>query len=187
MSKDHQRRQAARQEAAGIGDRAGKREYPVIVVGIGAPTGGIQSLNKIFAKLPAGHGVAFVVIPHPEPSRENLTPTLLRSRRSCPWWKRRKGCRSSRTASTSCPRQVPQHQRFPTHLQEPLQCNGLWMPVDHFFCSLAADQRGRACGIVLSGTGGDGTLGLSEIRVAEAARWSKTRRTPSSPQFPKRH
>ena len=40
------------------------------------------------------------------------------------------------------------------------------MPIDHFFCSLADDRRNRCCGILLSGGGGDGTLGLSEIRAA---------------------
>jgi two-component system CheB/CheR fusion protein len=52
-------------------------------------------------------------------------------------------------------------------LQEPVLCNGLRMPIDHFFCSLATDQRSRGCGIVLSGAGSDGTLGLSEIKAAD--------------------
>ncbi len=40
------------------------------------------------------------------------------------------------------------------------------MPIDHFFCSLALDQRRRSIGVLLSGRGSDGTLGLSEIRAA---------------------
>jgi two-component system CheB/CheR fusion protein len=37
-------------------------------------------------------------------------------------------------------------------------------PIDHFFCSLAQEQDGRAIGVVLSGTGSDGTIGLRAIK-----------------------
>ena len=40
------------------------------------------------------------------------------------------------------------------------------LPIDYFFRSLAADQKERAVGIVLSGTGTDGTLGLKEIKAS---------------------
>ena len=66
-------------------------------------------------------------------------------------------------------------------LQEPVQCNGLRMPIDHFFCSLATDQRRRGCGIVLSGTGSDGTLGLSEIKAAGGRTLVED---PGSAEFP---
>ncbi len=51
-------------------------------------------------------------------------------------------------------------------LVDPIQCHGLCLPIDHFFCTLAAAEKTRAVGIVLSGTGSDGTIGLSEIRAA---------------------
>ena len=44
------------------------------------------------------------------------------------------------------------------------QCQGLRMPIDHFLCTLAIDQGRRAVGVILSGTGIDGTHGLAEIR-----------------------
>src|SRR4029079_8071234 len=43
---------------------------------------------------------------------------------------------------------------------------GPHLSVDHFFRSLALEQQRRAIGVVLSGTGSDGTLGLSEIKAA---------------------
>jgi two-component system, chemotaxis family, CheB/CheR fusion protein len=42
---------------------------------------------------------------------------------------------------------------------------GRHMPVDYFFRSLAEDQGARAIGVVLSGTGSDGTLGLRAVKV----------------------
>ncbi|HEX7599650.1 MAG TPA: CheR family methyltransferase, partial [Polyangia bacterium] len=50
-------------------------------------------------------------------------------------------------------------------LHKPVQCDGMWMPIDHFLCTLAHDFLRRSCGIVLSGAGSDGTLGLSEIKA----------------------
>ncbi len=44
-------------------------------------------------------------------------------------------------------------------------CQGLRMPIDHFFCTLATDQGRRVVGVILSGTGIDGTDGLAEIRA----------------------
>lgn len=40
------------------------------------------------------------------------------------------------------------------------------LPINHLFCSLARDQGRRSVGVVLSGTGSDGTLGLKEIKAA---------------------
>ena len=45
-----------------------------------------------------------------------------------------------------------------------LPANGPMMPIDVFFRSLAIEQQHRAIGVVLSGMGSDGTLGLQEIK-----------------------
>jgi len=60
------------------GDRAGKTDCPVIVVGIGVSAGGFKSLNRLLAKMEPGHGVAYVIIRHQEHGKENLTVKLLR-------------------------------------------------------------------------------------------------------------
>jgi two-component system CheB/CheR fusion protein len=167
MRKDRQKRQMTKGDAAAIGERTDKSECPVIVVGIGASAGGLKSLKKLFAKMAIGHGVAFVIIPHPEPSRENLALKQLRNQTALPVVEAAEGM----PVIADRIHVMPSEQFLNINgsrltIQEPLQCNGLWMPIDHFFCSLAADQRRRACGILLSGPGGDGTLGLSEIKAA---------------------
>ena len=167
MGRDRQKRQATKGDAAGIGKRTARSECPVIVVAIGVSAGGLKSLKKIFANMPPGHGVAFVIIPHPESSGENLTVKQLREQTGL----------AVVEATDGMPVLADRIHVTPTDkflniagsrltLDEPRQCNGLWMPVDHFFCSLAVDQRRRACGILLSGIGGDGTLGLSEVKAA---------------------
>jgi two-component system CheB/CheR fusion protein len=62
------------------------------------------------------------------------------------------------------PEQVPEHQQGCLRLAPPLERRGIRMPVDFFFRSLAEDQQERAIGIILSGTGTDGTLRLKEIK-----------------------
>ena len=66
-------------------------------------------------------------------------------------------------------------------LHEPVQCNGMWMPIDHFLCTLARDFRRRSCGIVLSGAGSDGTMGLSEIKAFGGRALVES---PDSAEFP---
>ena len=160
MSKDRQVRPAVKKNAAVMGDRTGKSDCPVIVVGIGGSAGGLKSLKQLFENFPSGHGVAFVVIQHGEPARENLTVKLLKDQTAL----------AVVEATDGMPVLADRIHLIPPDkflnitgsrltLQEPVQCNGLRMPIDHFFCSLAADQRRRGCGIVLSGTGSDGTLG----------------------------
>ena len=167
MSKDRQKRPAAKKSAAVMGDRTGKGDCPAIVVGIGGSAGGVKSLKQLFPKIPAGHGAAFVVIQHLEPGQENLTVKLLQNQTAL----------AVVEATNGMPVLADRIHLLPPDrflniagsrltLQEPVPCNGLLMPIDHFFCSLAADQRGRGCGILLSGTGGDGILGLSEIKAA---------------------
>ena len=50
------------------------------------------------------------------------------------------------------------------HLLEPAAVRGLRLPIDYFFRSLAADQREHSIGIILSGMGSDGMLGLKAIK-----------------------
>ena len=50
------------------------------------------------------------------------------------------------------------------HLLEPSAPHGLRLPIDFFFRSLAADRGERAIGVILSGMGTDGTLGLKAIK-----------------------
>ncbi len=185
MRKDQQRKHGKKDEPAVIGGLARKSECPVVVIGIGAAAGALKSLKQLFAVMPSGHGVAFVVIPHPDAPSESLTVKDLRKLTSLPVVE----------ATDGMPILVDRIHVMPSQkflningsrltLHEPLQCDGLWMPIDHFFCSLAADQRRRGCGIILSGAGSDGTLGLSEIKAAGGRTIVEDPGSAESPQMP---
>ncbi|MBE0475437.1 MAG: PAS domain-containing protein, partial [Rhodoferax sp.] len=66
------------------------------------------------------------------------------------------------------------------HLFEPTEARGLRQPIDFFFKSLADDRQHNSIGIILSGMGADGTLGLRAIRQAGGAAFAQT---PASAQF----
>ena len=157
---------SAVREAAALSDGTAGSELPVVVVGIGAAAGALKSLKKLLAGMPSGQGVAFVLIHHPEVSKRNLV-NLLKSQTALDVIEAADGM----TVLADRIHVMPP-DRFLNiasdrlTLQAPVHCNGLLMPIDHFFCSLASDRRTRCGGIILSGDGSDGTLGLSEIRAA---------------------
>ncbi|MDD5168796.1 MAG: chemotaxis protein CheB [Syntrophales bacterium] len=140
---------------------------PVIVAGIGVGAGGSNSLKNLLPNLHSGQGMAYLLIRHPETTRKDLTVRQLKNLTGL----------DVVEATDGMPVLADRLHVVPTDrflniwdgkitLKEPMHCDGLWMPIDHLFCSLAADKKRHACGIVLSGKGSDGTLGLSEIKAA---------------------
>jgi PAS domain S-box-containing protein len=136
------------------------------VAGIGVGAGGTKSLKQLLAKIPSGRGIAYVLVLHPGPSKKILSIRQLRNLAAL----------EVVEATEGMPVIADRIHVIPTDrflnitggrltLHEPVQCNGMWMPIDHFLCTLARDFRRRSCGIVLSGAGSDGTMGLSEIRA----------------------
>ena len=186
MKKGRQSKQAAKEKAAGMGSRTGGSECPVIVVGVGTSARELTSLKRLLARMPLGRGVAFVVIQHPGRSHTYLTVKGLGEQNGL----------AVVEATDGMPVLADRIHVVPAgkflnitqgrlSLHEPENCNGLRMPIDHFFCSLAADQRDRGCGILLSGPSRDGTLGLSEIKAAGGRTIVETpggARIPNMPQ-----
>lgn len=140
-------------------------DFPV--VGIGASAGGLKALREFFSGMSADSGLAFVVIQHLDPTHQSMTPELLAR------------CTAMTVAQVedqmkvepNCVYVIPPNTSLAIedttlHLGEPVLHRGMRMPMDHFFRSLAADRQHGAIGIVLSGTGTDGTLGINEIKGA---------------------
>lgn len=142
-------------------------DWPQVIVGVGAPAGGLDFLRKLFAGVPTGSGQAFILVQHAGPSQIGLTADLLQDHTALKVAEAEEGLIAEAGHLYVIP--VNRHLTLVDgrmSLVEPAQCHGLCLPIDHFFCTLAADQKTRAVGIVLSGTGSDGTIGLSEIKAA---------------------
>ncbi len=136
------------------------------VVGIGASAGGLDAFNQLFNAMPAKSGAAFVLIQHLDPTHESLTAELLG--RHTPM----SVVQVSRTMAIEPDHVyvIPPNKYLgisdgKLRLTMPMERRGLRMPVDFFLRSLAQERRERAIGIILSGSGTDGTLGLKEVKA----------------------
>ena len=137
------------------------------IVAIGASAGGIEAFRLFFENMPADSGMGFVVVLHLSADRKSLLTEIIARWTSMP-------VAEATDHAVVGPNQV--HVIPPgfvaTIQQGRLQLRPLApdvpreaAPIDEFFDSLAADQGENAIGIVLSGTGHDGALGLKAIKA----------------------
>jgi two-component system, chemotaxis family, CheB/CheR fusion protein len=138
---------------------------PAVVVGLGASAGGITALEKFFGVMPSDSGGAFVVVLHLDPTHASSVAEILGRHTAMPVTQAVNGQVVSRDhVYVIPPNTIITIERNTLRLQPPTEPRGFRMPVDHFLASLGADRRQRAVGIVLSGTGSDGTTGLRMIK-----------------------
>src|SRR5271166_6583210 len=135
------------------------------IVGIGASAGGLEALERFLRHVPAGSGMAFVIVQHLDPTRKGIMPELLQ---------RATGMKvlqvKDRTkVRPDCVYVIPPNKDMSIlhgvlHLLEPAAPRGLRLPIDFFLRSLAQDRQEHSIGVILSGMGSDGTLGLRAIK-----------------------
>ncbi|MHB8799026.1 MAG: chemotaxis protein CheB [Thermoanaerobaculia bacterium] len=140
---------------------------PFPVVGVGASAGGLEALEELLRHVPEGSGMAWVVVQHLDPTHEGMLPELLQRATSMKVVQVRDRMR----VKPGCVYVIPPNRDMSLlhgvlHLFEPTAPRGLRLPIDFLFRSLAADQKERSIGVVLSGMGADGTLGLRDIKEA---------------------
>ncbi len=137
------------------------------IVGIGASAGGLKAFEAFFSGIPADTALemAFVLVQHLAPDHESLLTELIRRITRLQVFEVEDGM----VVQPSCIYIIPPDRDMAflngtLHLLEPAAPRGHRLPIDFLFKSLAQDQHERAIGIVLSGTGSDGTLGLRAIK-----------------------
>lgn len=150
---------------AGSAPRDGR---PSHVVGIGASAGGLEALERFFDHMPADSGMAFIVVPHLSPDFKSLMGELLSKRTHMAVCQVADGMQvRANTIYVLPPRKnmiVTAGKLVLTDIESPP--HGINLPIDIFFRSLAQDLGDRAIGVVLSGTGSDGTRGIRSIKEA---------------------
>ncbi len=137
------------------------------IVGIGASAGGLAAFEAFFAGMPADTdpGMAFVLVQHLAPDHKSILSDLIRRYTRMAVFEVEDGM----VVQPNCAYIIPPGRDMAflngaLQLLEPAEPRGHRLPIDFFFRSLAQDQRERAIGIVLSGTGSDGTLGVRAIK-----------------------
>ena len=146
------------------------------IIGIGASAGGIAALKRFFSDMPSDRDMAFVVIQHLAPDRESRMPEVLQQFTETP----------VSVAVDDEPVQANHVYVIPPgkllsisdgrlQVQDDPPAHRQRMPIDFFFRSLGEDRGSKAIGVILSGAGTDGALGLEVIKenggltLAEAA------------------
>ena len=134
------------------------------VAGIGASAGGFEAICAFFDAMPADSGIAFVVIQHLPPGQKSLAAELIGKHTKMPVVEAQDGTRvEANHVYTIPPGTYPSIRDCVLHLAAPEADGGLRLSIDHFFRSLGEDRHARAIGIILSGSGSDGALGLKSI------------------------
>ena len=160
-------------ETAKRGARGGKRAgrasrqngHDFLVVGLGASAGGIRALEQFFERMPADSGMAYVVVLHLSPEHESHLAGMLQRSTAMPVAQVSESVRVEPNRVYVIP--PGKHLVMDNghiRLAEPDREPGRRVPIDLLFRTLGANYREHAIGVVLSGTGSDGTLGLRRIK-----------------------
>ena len=138
-------------------------DYPV--VGIGASAGGLKALLTFFEQMPSDCGMAFVVIMHLSPKHESNADKILQN------------VTRMRVLQVQQPVPIERNNIYVIppamdlsmsdgylRLLKSTRERGPQVAIDLFFRTLADVHHTHAIGIVLSGSGADGSVGLARIK-----------------------
>ncbi len=145
--------------------KVNKDSSKFLFVGIGASAGGLDAIKNLLSNIPENNGMAFIIVQHMDPTHKSGLVNIL-----------------SRSTYMEVKEVVDGVQVLPEHvyiippnkdmgilngklqLMEPTEPHGLRLPINYFLSSLAQDQKDQSVGIILSGFGTDGSLGLKAIK-----------------------
>src|SRR5215471_1079171 len=164
--------------------RAAKQNSGCPIVGVGASAGGFEATMDLLKNLSPKTGMAFVIVQHLDPHHASRLPTLLARATTMP-------VSEVKWRVEPLPNTV--------YIQPPNKCvickNGtlalvqrtekLSLAIDHFFESLAEAQVPRAIGVILSGSGSDGTAGLRAIKAAGGLTFAQDEESAKYPSMPR--
>jgi two-component system CheB/CheR fusion protein len=138
---------------------------PFPIVGIGASAGGLEALEQFLRHVTENCGIAFIIIQHLDPTHKGIMPELLQRVTGMDVFQ----VKDRMKVNPNCVYVIPPNKDMSIlhgvlHLFEPAAARGLRLPIDFFLHSLAEDRHESSIGIILSGMGSDGTLGLRTIK-----------------------
>ncbi|MGM0445699.1 MAG: chemotaxis protein CheB [Bacillota bacterium] len=145
----------------------GDKSMSFPIVGIGASAGGLEAFKAFFSGMPDDTelDMAFVLVQHLAPDHKSALTNIIRNFTNMKVLEVKDGMKVECNSVYIIP---PNYDMTfidgALKLNEPSASRGHRMPIDIFFRSLAEDLSERAIGIILSGTGSDGTLGLRAIK-----------------------
>lgn len=142
-------------------------EQACCIVGIGASAGGLEALQRFFDAVPGDSDLAYVVVQHLSPVHKSLMVDLLAKHTEMEVVQATDGVLVQRNTVYLLP--PGKHLTIEDgrlRLTAKDAGSGMSLPIDIFLTALARDQGSLAIGLILSGTGSDGTRGLMAIKSA---------------------
>lgn len=152
------------------------------IVGIGASAGGLEAFKEFFSGISADSGLAFILVTHQHPTHTTVLPELLSKSTSMKIITAKNGMKVQPNTIYLNPAgknlAIFNNTLLESEWKNPHSLN---LPIDFFFRSLADDQKDKAIGVILSGTGTDGTLGIRAIKGESGMAMVQS---PDSSKFP---
>ena len=137
---------------------------PTRVVGVGSSAGGLESIETMFARIPADTRMAFVVAQHMSPDVKSFMDEIVRRHTEMAVFRVTEGMPVRSNAIYLIP---PRPEMILSHgcllMSDKDRNETLTLPIDHVFRSVATDCESRAIAVVLSGSGTDGSRGVRDI------------------------
>ena len=151
------------------------------IVGIGASAGGLEALEQFFSRVPAKSGLACIVVQHMDPTQKAMLAELLQRVTALSVCEAGEAMRIEADHVYVIPPNAELSlAQGMLHVMPPTEPRGMRLPVNVLFSSLARDQGASAVGVVLSGMGSDGTLGMLALKAVGGL---TVVQEPSSAQF----
>jgi two-component system, chemotaxis family, CheB/CheR fusion protein len=135
------------------------------IVGIGASAGGLEAIELFLENVPENSGMAYIVVQHLDPTHKGMLPELLQRVSKMKVFQ----VKDRMVVRPNCVYVIPPNKTMSIrkgvlHLFQPVQARGQRLPIDFFLQSLADDRKELSVGLILSGMGSDGSLGLRAIK-----------------------
>ena len=135
------------------------------IVGIGASAGGLEALEQFFGSVSENSGMAYVVVQHLDPTHKGMLPELLQRVSKMAVFQ----VKDRMIVRPNCVYVIPPNKTMSIlkgvlHLHKPVLERGQRLPIDFFLNSLANDRKDMGVGLILSGMGSDGSLGIRALK-----------------------
>ena len=159
---------------------------PFLVVGVGASAGGLEAYTELLDGLSESPGVALLLVSHLDPEQKSLLAPILARASRMPVREAAEGMKVEVDTVYVIPpgtnmAMTDGHLTLTPRPPRPVP----HMPIDHLFRSLAAIQRERSVGVILSGNGTDGAIALQAIKAAGGVTFAQDEASSRYPSMPR--
>jgi len=163
-----------------------ERKNDLLIAAVGASAGGIEAFTELVSNLPTDTGMAFVLVQHLDPEHHSMLTELLSKKTAM----RVKEVTNGMTVEPNHVYVIPPNatmsiSNHTLQLAPRGDSRALHMSIDHFMRALAEEQGNRAIGVILSGSGTDGTAGLAEIQAHGGVTFAQDEATAKYDSMPR--